>query len=136
MSGAAHAGRATDKTTKDERRRSPALLPGLRAGGRRLANENERCPFSSWGVTKVSKCSNILGASVLAAAIVGVLSATPGNAAKPTTAPYIKPFAATHVQTTFDRFIVRYRDGAAAPRTPAAVVTAFQDNARRAGVAG
>jgi serine protease len=114
----------------------PGFRPGIRAGGRRLAKRTDPCLFLP-GEYEVSKCSNILGASALAVAILGALSATPGNAATPSsTAPYIKPFAAPRVQKTFDRFIVRYRDGAAAPHTPAAVVSAFQANAQRAGVAG
>jgi serine protease len=80
---------------------------------------------------------NILGASALAVAVVGVLSVTPGNAAPGSSVtPRIKPFTAPREQTQFDRFIVRYRDGAAAPRTQAAIVNAFQSHAQRAGVAG
>ncbi|MBF6025664.1 S8 family peptidase [Lysobacter niastensis] len=79
---------------------------------------------------------NILGASALAVAVVGVLSATPGNAAPSSAAPRVKGLVAERVQTQFDRFIVRYKDGAAAPRTQAAIMSSFNTHAQRAGVAG
>src|SRR5688572_16129535 len=109
----------------------------------------------------MSKRKQVLGASVLATAVVAALSAfasgyvstgrlsplvsgssvtgisgrisvaTPGASGA-----QIVPLAGVGQQTHFNRFIVRYKDGAAAPRGQAAVLSSFNASAQRAGVAG
>ncbi len=84
----------------------------------------------------MSKC-NIIGASALAVAIVAAMSIPSGESAAGSIGESrIRSFSAPREQTQFDRFIVRYKDGTAAPRSQSAVINAFTTHAQRAGVAG
>ncbi|UNK50048.1 S8 family serine peptidase [Lysobacter sp. S4-A87] len=80
-----------------------------------------------------------IGASVLGAAIMTAMAASIGgvSAATATTSRTIamQPAAPT-VETGHDRFIVKYKDGAAAPRGQLAALSAMTSAVSRAGVRG
>src|SRR5688572_16064913 len=89
----------------------------------------------------MSKQIRIIGASVLGTAIMAAMAASIGGATAATTGATVsrtidtKP-AAPVAETGYDRFIVKYKDGAAAPRGQLAALNAMTSAVSRAGVRG
>jgi len=83
----------------------------------------------------MSKRNQVLRGGVLATAVLAALSAfASGLASKPGQLRVQGVSQVASPQASFDRFIVRYKDGAS--RTQASALNAFTANAQRAGVAG
>lgn len=89
----------------------------------------------------MSKQIRIIGASVLGAAITAAMAASVGGAIAATAGATVtrfiaaKPTAAT-IETGYDRFIVKYKEGATAPRGQLAAQNAMTLAVARAGVRG